>query len=232
MTPRLITNSIRVYKEIIICIFALGIILSLNYWFIKPKKRFILILASILMVAVNRERWGGERRESRWPEDYFAVPKWKHGALNCRSPKFLWLFRAQSLTFKWLYFLSLLFLTAISYQLPKLFCTAPCVFPCKPLSQSNYGSCLCQNILYIEFNSYCPRTTRILWVCWRMKVVVNWEKTWDFELVESTSSLSAWLFFFFKTLRIWSGVSVSRTFTECPLHCFSTQQMEYHWPFV
>ena len=50
----------------------------------------------------------------------------------------------------------------------------------------------------IEFNSCCPRTTRILWVCWRMKVVVNWEnKTWDFELVESTSSLSAWLFFFF-----------------------------------
>lgn len=59
MTPRLITNSIPVYKEIIICIFAFGIILSLNYWFIKPKKHFILILASVLMVEVNRGE--GER---------------------------------------------------------------------------------------------------------------------------------------------------------------------------
>lgn len=65
----------------------------------------------------------------------------------------------------------------------------------KPLSKSKYGPHQCQILSHTECETPYFRPLKVLWICWRMKLVARWESKEAFWLSFLLTCVCDWFFF-------------------------------------
>lgn len=113
----------------------------------------------------------------------------------------------------------------IRHQLPKLFCTTLHIFYCINLYPSQSMDPTGVTLSHTECETPYSRTLRILWICWRMKLVARWESKEVFWLSVLLTCVR-----FFLNLKDWMNYFGGLQ-TYLP-HCSWTQEIEYYLPFT